>query len=105
MVFGDSSPKKKNKNLRSFHKILLSAAICLQIALPSTAQSERTDTLPAADTITADSIKPIEKASVDSIAPKAPRVPRKSTPVDIDDNKPRETLHFYDKHGTRSPSQ
>ncbi len=99
MVFGDSSPKKKNKNLRSFHKILLSAAICLQIALPSTAQSERTDTLPAADTITADSIKPIEKASVDSIAPKAPRVPRKSTPVDIDDNKPRETLHFYDKHG------
>lgn len=35
----------------------------------------------------------------DSIPNLAPRTPRKSTPVDIDDNKPREVLHYYDKHG------
>lgn len=34
---------------------------------------------------------------VDSVP--ASRQPRKSSPVDIDDNKPREVLHFYDKHG------
>lgn len=37
----------------------------------------------------------------DSISPKSPssRQPRKSTPVDTDDDKPREVMHYYDKHG------
>lgn len=36
--------------------------------------------------------------NVDSIA-KTPRQPRKVTPVDIDDNRPRVTMHYFDKHG------
>lgn len=40
----------------------------------------------------------------DSVAPAvpdkpSPRPPRKSSPVDTDDEKPREVLHYYDKHG------
>ncbi len=40
---------------------------------------------------------------VDTISGTKPRTPRKSSPVDIDDHKPVETLHFYDKHGNALP--
>lgn len=55
----------------------------------------------------------VEAVRVDSIAGKsipsdsvvAPvqRPPRKITPVDIDENKPVTTLHYYDKHGNALP--
>lgn len=31
------------------------------------------------------------------------RPPRRTTPVDVDDNKPRTVLHYYDKHGNPLP--
>ena len=39
-----------------------------------------------------------EHDSISATPPSLPQGP-KSTPVDIDDNKPRTVLHYYDKHG------
>ena len=53
-----------------------------------------------------DSATLTQRDTVDSIAPKMPdagRTPRKITPVDVDDNKPQTTLHYYDKHGNVLP--
>lgn len=46
----------------------------------------------------ADSIA-VSPSPADSIQPASTRAPRKVSPVDTDDNKPREILHYYDKHG------
>lgn len=54
----------------------------------------------AGDTIlSGDSLR--KTALPDTVAPGTPlpRTPRKSSPVDTDDEKPREVLHYYDKHG------
>lgn len=79
-------------------------AILLFPVLSASAQEIATDTIPSDSTST---ILPIDsvatKMPADSIVTKTPRAPRKSSPVDIDDNKPVETLHFYDKHGNALP--
>ncbi|MDE7437136.1 MAG: hypothetical protein K2M93_01500 [Muribaculaceae bacterium] len=61
------------------------------------------------DTTAADSIQLIlalpDSVATDSVAPlvASPRTPRKINPVDSDDDKPREVLHYYDKHGNPLP--
>ena len=61
------------------------------------------DTVPAVatDTIAKVLSDSIANAKTDSVPVR--RGPRKSTPVDIDDNKPQEVLHYYDKHGNALP--
>lgn len=54
----------------------------------------------ASVTMPQDSIAPVTPDSV-STAPRRPE--RRTTPVDIDDEKPREVLHYYDKHGNALP--
>lgn len=65
-----------------------------------------TDTIPS-DSIPMVSVPavtlPVDSIPVDSVQKPIKRQPRKSTPVDIDDAKPVETLHFYDKHGNALP--
>lgn len=46
---------------------------------------------------------PAEPDSVPADTIITPRNPRKITPVDSDDEKPREVLHYYDKHGNPLP--
>ncbi len=60
-----------------------------------------------ADSTIRDSIQtagiPQDSIPADSINTPVRREPRKSSPVDIDDAKPVETLHYYDKHGNELP--
>ena len=51
-----------------------------------------------AESVAADSLTVVSSAT-DSVAATPARQPRKITPVDVDDDKPRVVLHFYDKHG------
>ncbi|MDE7116996.1 MAG: hypothetical protein K2O56_11310 [Muribaculaceae bacterium] len=53
----------------------------------------------APDSVAALPTDSVTVSQPDSVTKPAHRTPRKSTPVDIDDDKPREILHFYDKHG------
>ncbi len=70
------------------HILILTAIICcntLQAQEPS-------DSIPV---VSSDSIPTVAPDSVS----KPGRLPRKITPVDIDDQKPQITMHYYDKHG------
>lgn len=72
-------------------KHILSFLAFLLCSIPVCAQE-------LADTIGVVHADSVTVTTSDSIV-KPPRVPRKVTPVDIDDNKPQITMHYYDKHG------
>lgn len=66
-----------------------------KVRIDTTANDSMQLIIEAPDSIANDSILP------DSVAPAASpvRKPRKINPVDTDDGKPLEILHYYDKHG------
>lgn len=112
-----------NKKLKTFVKILILSFAAFIIGMPLCARNSgrasghkrmilATDTVGrrdvkslkdsvlTGDTITLkDSLPTDSLTRTDSIARKTPRIPRKSSPVEVDDNKPREVLHYFDKHG------
>ncbi len=82
--------------LRVLFQILSIFTVMAASAMPQ-------DTVPAVATDTVAKVlsDSIATAKTDSVPVR--RGPRKSTPVDIDDNKPQEVLHYYDKHGNALP--
>lgn len=85
-----------------FFYIAGALAICLSaVAQEENPKVAEADSIAIADVVAGDSLKNIEildEMPGDSISGKI-RVPRKVTPVDIDDKKPTTVLHYYDKHG------
>lgn len=75
---------------RSLPKIFLFLSLFAASSSAAFSQYESSDSI-------AGNVAPVIS---DSIAPahRMPAVPS-STPVDVDDNKPRTVLHYYDKHG------
>lgn len=51
-----------------------------------------------ADSVPSTPLDSISRVHVDSVAAPS-RPPKKITPVDVDDQKPQITMHYYDKHG------
>ena len=74
---------------RSLPKIFLFLSLFAASLSAAFSQSESSDSI-------AGNVAPVIS---DSIVPahRMPAVPS-STPVDVDDNKPRTVLHYYDKH-------
>lgn len=70
----------------SFISLLLTIGIALQAQTESAIGSE---SIASADSVPAQ----------EAIAPAASSTSPRTTPVDIDDEKPRTVLHYYDKHG------
>lgn len=75
------------KAMKNPIRILLTFAVAL-LSLSTAQAQEPTDSIPA-DSIPA--------GKLPALQPKPE--PRKTTPVDIDDEKPQQVLHYYDKHG------
>ena len=70
-------------------RIIAYLTLLLLLAAPAKAQTE-------------EAVETVETASADTVRTepaKSTPVPRKVTPVDVDDEKPREVMHYYDKHG------
>lgn len=88
-------------------KIIKILVILLTLLSVRVSFAQRRDSVPAVAPVDSlptmilpDSLSRFNK--IDSIAKKT-RTPRKTTPVDIDDQKPQVTLHYYDKHGNPLP--
>lgn len=86
---------------------LLSIIMALAMFLPALGVTLSRDPIPVSgpesgavtDSIAATDSTAVLSPDSTKVNQPAPRVPRKATPVDIDDNKREPVLHFYDKHG------
>ena len=72
--------------------------ICLMLLIAGLTAASAQSAITEAESVAADSLTVVSSAT-DSVAATPARQPRKITPVDVDDDKPRVVLHYYDKHG------